>query len=114
MGEYSTSGGNIPSQTPESAGQTYVPAVFSIKIGSGEGSSAPQPFCRTPGLEFEYLGVEGSHCFKPPSKFMADSSTLDKGFAANFENGWPIARLLLCCCLVCIFEHFGSISSSRS
>lgn len=95
--EYSTSGGNIPSQTPESAGQTYVPAVFSIKIGSGEGSSAPQPFCRMPGLEFEYLGVEGSHCFKPPSKFMADSSTLDKGFAANFENG--SGQLPVSCCV---------------
>jgi len=80
---------SLPTKPASTVAQTYLPACFSVKIGSGVESPAPAKFFTGPSITFKYLGVHSNnwHPFCCPAKNSATSSPLASSFKATFEEG---------------------------
>jgi hypothetical protein len=86
---YTTDSTSLPTKPASVVAKTYLPAAFSVKIGSGVESPAPVKFVTSPSITFKYSGVQ-SNSWLPcccPGKYTATSSSLASSFTATFEGG---------------------------
>jgi len=86
---YTTDNTALPTKPASVVAKTYLPAAFSVKIGSGVESPAPVKFATIPSITFKYSGVQ-SKSWLPcccPAKYTATSSQLAPSFTSTFEEG---------------------------